>query len=119
MGPPLSGLRIVSRLCFLKTSLPFSSGWVVPWKVRRPLRDLFREPLRGFLLVAPGPDRIHTKHSLGYSTMLDHSTETLTLLDQSSWDIRPVEDFNGVPYPTFAQVCLLEVLCLASTNKVV
>jgi hypothetical protein len=41
--------------------------------------------------------------------MLDHSAETLTLLDQSSQDIHPVEDFNGAPYPSFAQVCILEV----------
>jgi hypothetical protein len=94
-----------------------SNGWAHPSKVRRPLCDLLREPLRGFLLVAPGPDWIHSKHSMGYSAMLDHSAETLTLLDQSSQDIRPVEDFNGQPYPSFAQVCLLEVLQLSNTNK--
>src|SRR5579872_6472690 len=57
--------------------------------------------LRVFLIVvALCPDRIHAKHSLGYGAMLDHSAETLTLLDQSSQDVRPVEDFNGVPYPS-------------------
>jgi hypothetical protein len=54
---------------------------------------------------------------MGYSTMFDHSTETLTLLDQSSQDVRLVEDFNGLPYLSFAQVCFLEVLQLSNTNK--
>jgi hypothetical protein len=68
-------------------------------------------------LVAPGLDRIHAKHTMGYSAMLDHSAETLTLLDQSSQDVRPVKDFNGLPYPSFSQVCFLEVLWLSNTNK--
>ena len=36
--------------------------------------------------------------------MLDHGSETLTLLDQSSTDTHPVESFNGHPYPSFAEV---------------
>ena len=52
----------------------------------------------------PSNDKISVKHTLGYSALLDHSAETLTLLDQSAQDVRPVEDFNGQPYPTFAQV---------------
>ena len=36
--------------------------------------------------------------------MLDHGSETLTLLDQASTDIHPVESFNGRPYPTFSEV---------------
>src|SRR5579872_6623210 len=95
----------------------FSDGWAVRLKVRRPLHDSSRESLRGCLLVAPGPDQIHSRHAMGYSAMLDHSAKTLTLLDQSSQDIHPVEDFNGQPYPTFAQVCFLEVLRLSNTNK--
>src|SRR5579872_5886048 len=55
-------------------------------------------------LEAPGPDRIHAKYSLGYSTMLDHGAETLTLLDQASSDVRPVESFNGLDYPSFSEV---------------
>ena len=46
---------------------------------------------------------------MGYSALLDFSTGTLTLLDQSSTDMHPVEDFNGKLYPTFGQVCILEV----------
>src|SRR5579872_3419375 len=119
MGLPSNGLWTVLRLCFL-TMLPLSNnGWVGPLKVRRPLHDSFREPLRGCLSSCPGLDRIHSKHAMGYSAMLDHSTETLTLLDQSSQDVHPVEDFNGVTYPSFAQVHLLEVLHLASTNKII
>ena len=110
MGLPLNGPRIVLRLYSPRTLPTSSSGWAGPLKVRRPLRDSLRESLRGYLLVAPGPDRIHAKHAMGYSAMLDHSAETLTLLDQSSQDIHHVEDFNGFPYPTFAQVCFLEVL---------
>jgi hypothetical protein len=49
---------------------------------------------------------------MGYSALLDHSAETLTLLDQSSLDICPMEDFNRVLYPAFGEVHLLEVLCL-------
>src|SRR5579872_5697198 len=98
MGLPLSGLWIILRLSSLKILLLSSSGWAVRLKVRRPLCDSFREPLRGRLLVAPGPDWIHSKHAMGYSAMLDHSAETLTLLDQSSQDVRPVEDFDGRPY---------------------
>src|SRR5579872_3580855 len=78
-------------------------------------RERWREPLAGDELetcsataqcasLTPGPDRIHTKHSMGYSAFLDHSTETLTLLDQSPTDVCPVEDFNGALYPSFAQV---------------
>src|SRR5579872_6812684 len=113
---PLSGLPIALRPFFLRSLQPSSSGWARPLKVRRSLRDLLRESLRGFLLVAPGSNWIHAKHSLGYSTMLDHSAETLTLLDQSLQDVHPVEDFNGAPYPSFAQVCFLEVLHWANTN---
>ena len=36
--------------------------------------------------------------------MLDHGSETLTLLDQASSDMRSVESFNGRPYPSFAEV---------------
>src|SRR6201993_4285614 len=36
--------------------------------------------------------------------MLDHGSETLTLLDQASTDVRPVESFNGLPYPSFSEV---------------
>src|SRR5579872_3332831 len=57
-----------------------------------------------FFLDSPGPDRIAAKYSLGYSTLLDHGAETLTLLDQSSVDTRSVESFNGRPYPSFAEV---------------
>jgi hypothetical protein len=56
---------------------------------------------------------------MDYSTLLDHSAETLMPLDQSSMDVRPIEDLNGVPYPTFGEVRILEVLCLAfSTNRI-
>jgi len=54
--------------------------------------------------VAPGPDPIHAKHVLGYSALLDHSTETLTLLDQPLVDVQPIQDFNSCKYPAFAQV---------------
>src|SRR5579872_2260006 len=36
--------------------------------------------------------------------MLDHGSETLTLLDQASTDVRSVESFNGHPYPSFSEV---------------
>ena len=36
--------------------------------------------------------------------MLDHGSETLTLLDQASTDVRSVESFNGRPYPSFSEV---------------
>src|ERR1700757_1658922 len=36
--------------------------------------------------------------------MLDHGSKTLTLLDQASTDVRPVESFNGCPYPSFSEV---------------
>jgi hypothetical protein len=36
--------------------------------------------------------------------MLDHGAETLTLLDQALSDVRPVESFNGRPYPSFSKV---------------
>src|SRR5579872_3371011 len=36
--------------------------------------------------------------------MLDHGSETLTLLDQASTDTCSVESFNGRPYPSFAEV---------------
>jgi hypothetical protein len=57
-----------------------------------------------FFLVSPGPETIHAKHVLGYSALLDHSAETLTLLDQASTNICPMQDFNGRAYPSFAQV---------------
>src|SRR5579872_5326970 len=56
------------------------------------------------LLESPGPDRIAAKYALGYSAVLDHGSETLTLLDQASSDMRSVESFNGRPYPSFAEV---------------
>src|SRR5579872_5900268 len=36
--------------------------------------------------------------------MLDHGSETLTLLDQASTNVRPVESFNGCPYLSFSEV---------------
>src|ERR1700757_403297 len=36
--------------------------------------------------------------------MLDHGAKTLTLLDQASTDVCPVESFNGRPYPSFSEV---------------
>ena len=36
--------------------------------------------------------------------MLDHGAETLTLLDQASTDVRPVEEYDGRPYPTFTEL---------------
>jgi hypothetical protein len=36
--------------------------------------------------------------------VLDHGSETLTLLDQASSDTWSVESFNGRPYPSFSEV---------------
>src|SRR5579872_7081417 len=36
--------------------------------------------------------------------MLDHSAKTLTLLDQASSNVHPVESFNGLNYPSFTKV---------------
>src|SRR5579872_5140461 len=36
--------------------------------------------------------------------MLDHGSETLTLLDQASSDTCSVESFNRRPYPSFSEV---------------
>src|SRR5579872_7364297 len=67
-------------------------------------------------LEAPGPDRIHTKYSLGYSAMLDHGAETLTLLDQASTDVHPVESFNGLDYPSFSEVNA-QIITATQTGK--
>ena len=47
---------------------------------------------------------VHFAHLMGYRASLDKGAETLTLLDQTLSDNRPVQDFNGVSYPSFTQV---------------